>query len=325
MGENHDWVPTNTDITTVSYAEMVKGKQTLIFSERILGRKQHVNTKVDLCSLPNPSTNEGKPAVEIPQEYFMEGCDIWSFSLIGRIDFKGTNFNTVKNSLEQQWDLGQGGVQFVPLNLDKQSTSRATVWVRFPGLPMELWVEKTLLAIGKSLGNPVMVDERTLNHEYGHFASVLIEIDFAKHNTDAVHVKVGDRDFWKAIEIPKQPKFCSTCGIIGHLDGNCRKKKRLKKQPRLPPKPQWKAGKEDVVNLASNHKNDWKEVRHKKNGVNGSIGSQSQTEIIIPPTPLDDFTPVLSTENLVKKVLTHQVVSTEESDPLELAQKLEDD
>ncbi|XP_026433625.1 uncharacterized protein LOC113331056 [Papaver somniferum] len=269
MRENHDLNPVNTVNSAVSYADKVKGTKTLTFSERIMNNKSHVITSVDLNSLPNPTTKDGKPAVEIPQDLFVEGYEIWRFSFIGRIEFKGYDFNYVKDSLEQQWKLGQGRVQFVHLNrgffiikllsqeykdrvfyedgwmvdnhqlrliewypgfdAEKQSTSRATVWARFPGFPIELWVEKSLLAMGKSLGNPIVVDSKTLNHEYGHFAAVLTDIDFSEHEaTDAIHVTAGGRDLWQVIDIPKHPKFCSQCKIIGHMDVDCRKKKRAK-------------------------------------------------------------------------------------------------
>ncbi|XP_026383954.1 uncharacterized protein LOC113279474 [Papaver somniferum] len=105
---------------------------------------------------------------------------------------------------------------------DKQRSSRATCWVKFPGLPMEFWIEKTLLA----LGNPVVVDKRTLEHEYGHFTSVLIDIHFAELDTDGIHVTVGGMEFWQNFEILKKPKFCSKCAILGHSDSECRKKKK---------------------------------------------------------------------------------------------------
>ncbi|XP_026433423.1 uncharacterized protein LOC113330831 [Papaver somniferum] len=115
---------------------------------------------------------------------------------------------------------------FPSFDADKQRSSRSTAWVKFPGLPMEFWIEKTLLAMGKTLGFPIVVDKRTLAHEYGHFASVLIDIDFAELKYDDINVTVGEREFCQPFEILKRPKFCSKCSIIGHSDGECRKKTR---------------------------------------------------------------------------------------------------
>ncbi|XP_026400451.1 uncharacterized protein LOC113296359 [Papaver somniferum] len=102
--------------------------------------------------------------------------------------------------------------------------SHSTIWVKFSGLQVEMWVEKTLLALGKSFGTPIVVDKRTLNHEYGHYASVLIDIDFAKLNTNYVYVEAGGRNFLQPFEILKRPKYRFKCKIVCHLDLECRKK-----------------------------------------------------------------------------------------------------
>ncbi|XP_026433634.1 uncharacterized protein LOC113331063 [Papaver somniferum] len=243
--------PQSSTNRTRSYADQLKGKQQL------------PTTSIDLKTLPTPTSKEGKPAVVLPEEFYLEGCDIWKFSLIGRLDLKGITFQEVKNDLLNQWKLSQDAVQLIPmsrgfftiklrtqsakdtilnaeawffrnqkLNLiewfpgfdaEKQRTSHASVWVTFPGLPLEFWTEKTLLSLAKSLGTPIVVDRRTLEHEYGHFASVLVDIDFSEAATDAIHITVGGLDFWQAVAIQKIPKYCSKCKLIGHNDKECRK------------------------------------------------------------------------------------------------------
>ncbi|XP_026384338.1 uncharacterized protein LOC113279910 [Papaver somniferum] len=109
-------------------------------------------------------------------------------------------------------------------NSEKQKTSHAAVWVRFPGLPMKLWTEKSILSMGKILGTRIVVDQRTLSLEYGHFASVLVDIDFAKHIPKCIALTAGGRKFWQYQDIPNDPKFCFACNIIGHCDDECKKK-----------------------------------------------------------------------------------------------------
>ncbi|XP_026459862.1 uncharacterized protein LOC113360580 [Papaver somniferum] len=300
----------------------LRGKN-LTFVERVVGNKRHVKTTVDLNSLPNPTTKEGKPAVEIPQDLFIEGCEIWKYSLIGHIEFKGSDFNSIKISLEQQWKLGQGRVQFVPLNRgffiikllsqeDKDEAFSEDVWVRFPGLPLELWVEKSLLAMGKSLGNPIVVDSKSLNHEYGHFVVVLIDIDFSKHdNTDAIHVTAGGRDFWQNIDIPKHPKFCSKCNIIGHMDVDCRKKKHTTQQAKGPPKQQWRQF-TTVENTSSTILAD--ELQHSESEL---VGLSEEDRIAL------ELAKVIS--ECKAKVDQGEEISVEERATLELAQKMEED
>ncbi|XP_026443009.1 uncharacterized protein LOC113342809, partial [Papaver somniferum] len=209
MGELFD----SNSTKVLSFADMVKGK------------KQLPTTSVDLNMLPKHIVKDGKPALVIPRVLFFEGCEIWKYSLIGRLDFKDLDFTDVKKNLLLQWGLDDGRVQFGPMNrgffiiklwtqddkekifredknwlvaqqslklqewypsfnADKQVTSHSTVWVKFPGLPVELWMEKTVLSLGQTLGTPIIVDKRTLNHEYGYFASVLVDIDFAELDSE---------------------------------------------------------------------------------------------------------------------------------------------
>ncbi|XP_026378409.1 uncharacterized protein LOC113272828 [Papaver somniferum] len=206
----------------------------LTYSEKLVGKKTLPTTSYDLSSLPNPTVKEGKPSVIIPEDFYKEGCEIWKFSLIGGLDFNDLNFIDVKKTFESQWHLGDGRVHFIPMvrgffiiklksqedkdklfdaeawivehqklsllewypsfDPQRQKTSHASVWVKFPGLPMEFWLEKTLLSMAKSLGTPIVVD------------------------------KLGGLNFWQPIDICKKPKFCTHCKIIGHNDGECRKK-----------------------------------------------------------------------------------------------------
>ncbi|XP_026396028.1 uncharacterized protein LOC113290660 [Papaver somniferum] len=77
--------------------------------------------------------------------------------------------------------------------------------------------------MGKVLGTPIVVDQRTLNLEYGNFASVLVDVDFAKHIPSRIKITAGGRTFWQYLEIPRAPKFCMKCCIIGNNDDECRR------------------------------------------------------------------------------------------------------
>ncbi|XP_026399080.1 uncharacterized protein LOC113294925 [Papaver somniferum] len=113
---------------------------------------------------------------------------------------------------------------------ERQKTSHANVWVHFPGLHAELWMEKNLLSMGKVLGNPIVVDQRTLTLEFENFTSVLVDIYFAKHIPDRIRLTAGGRTFWQNLDIPKPPKFCLKCCIIGHTDKECRKQSQQEEQ-----------------------------------------------------------------------------------------------
>ncbi|XP_026399672.1 uncharacterized protein LOC113295556 [Papaver somniferum] len=256
MGEQSVPVSSTSLRNSISFADMVKGKQ--IQNHSI----------IDISSLLNPVFHDDKPSMEIPLDFFQEGCAAWNFSLIGRLDFRVSRFTDVKKSLEDQWSLGPGRVKFTPMykgffiikfsteedklkirdktwkidqqelhlrdwfpwfDPNKEISSHAAVWVDFPVLYVELWTEKVLLSLGKNLGTPIMVDKNTLNHEYGCYAAILIDIDFTKKVPDSIHVTVDGRSFDQFVELQKIPKFCSCCRIVGHVESDCRRK--TKKNP----------------------------------------------------------------------------------------------
>ncbi|XP_026433631.1 uncharacterized protein LOC113331060 [Papaver somniferum] len=288
-----------------SHASHVRSRT---YADQVKGKQQLPTTSIDLSSLPLPTLKEGKPAIVLPESFYLEGCDIWKFSLIGRLDFKGITFQEVKVDLEHQWQLGQGAVQLIPMSrgfftiklqsqtakdkllnaeawflrhqkltliewfpgfdAEKKISSHASVWVSFPGLPLEFWTEKTLLSLDKSLGTPIVVDRRTLAHEYGHFASVLVDINFAEAATDAIHITVGGLDFWQSVEIQKVPKYCSKCKLIGHTDHECRKQHKENTERQLVVSKQVSVddSQPGVSNIPKPAGGEWQVARRKKKG-----------------------------------------------------------
>ncbi|XP_026410386.1 uncharacterized protein LOC113305579 [Papaver somniferum] len=98
------------------------------------------------------------------------------------------------------------------------------VWVHYSGLSLEYWDEQTLFTIGKELGEPVKVDEATLNFENGLYARVLIKIDLAKKITKKLWIKTKFGGFMQSFLLTKLPKFCNHCKIVGHVQAECRVK-----------------------------------------------------------------------------------------------------
>lgn len=66
------------------------------------------------------------------------------------------------------------------------------------------------------------MDQTTSNQDLGYFASVLLEIDFAKPITEKVCEEGIESGFWKKIDIPWPLRFCNHCKIIGHMVNDCR-------------------------------------------------------------------------------------------------------
>lgn len=52
------------------------------------------------------------------------------------------------------------------------------IWVKFPGLPFELWIEQALMDIGNGIGKFVYVDPRCLGALEKRVAWILIEKEY---------------------------------------------------------------------------------------------------------------------------------------------------
>ncbi|XP_026459205.1 uncharacterized protein LOC113359831 [Papaver somniferum] len=111
-------------------------------------------------------------------------------------------------------------------NPTTQKTSLAYVWVNFPGLSIEYWKENIILQMGKALGRSIKVDETTLKKEEGFYASVLVVMDLSKAIPSKIWVESKYGGFEQTIQIPKLPKYCNHCKILGHYVAECKAKRQ---------------------------------------------------------------------------------------------------
>lgn len=118
---------------------------------------------------------------------------------------------------------------------EKQKYTASIVWVQLKGLRLEYWTEKILLAMCKTLGKPIKVDEVTMNKEFGFFASVIVEIDFAHHVPDKIWVKSKwcPTGYYQEVVIPKARKFCDHCKILGHQIVECREALKIRDEAKV--------------------------------------------------------------------------------------------
>ncbi|XP_026384831.1 uncharacterized protein LOC113280423 [Papaver somniferum] len=133
-------------------------------------------------------------------------------------------------SYEGPWKVKNQLLKVLPwtpmFNPESEKISRAAVWVRFPYLHLEYWEEEILFRIARGLGKPVVVDPRTLKHEYVYFAAVLNDIDFSKPlGNIIIEDEELPKGFYIDYEINNKPDFCDHCKSIGHVEANCRNKK----------------------------------------------------------------------------------------------------
>lgn len=239
-----------------------------LFSD-LLKNSSNETGRLNSFEFPSPSKRGDFPSIKIPEILKQKCIEQWKFSLIGRLDLSKNKIEDLRLELGNMWKC-KGQLKLIPLGrgffiikieneedrnfiwtngpwkvgnqllrirdwcpsfrAEDQRISSANVWVRFPGLSIEYWDVSVLFAIARTVGNPIQVDQTTVNQDLGYYASVLVEIDFAKPIPEKVWVEGFEGGFWQKVEVPKPPKFCNHCKIIGHLVHECRAIKAISKE-----------------------------------------------------------------------------------------------
>ncbi|KAL5708551.1 hypothetical protein ACHQM5_019337 [Ranunculus cassubicifolius] len=127
----------------------------------------------------------------------------------------------------QVWKIGEQVLHFTKwtpdFDTDKKRTTNALVWVQFPKLGQQYWDYEGLMTIGKGLGTPVGVDQRTIDRDYGYFANVLVDIDISKPVSSVVNVQEEDGGYFtQDVYIPRLPQLCNHYKSVGHNVYRCR-------------------------------------------------------------------------------------------------------
>ncbi|XP_019257861.1 PREDICTED: uncharacterized protein LOC109236096 [Nicotiana attenuata] len=74
----------------------------------------------------------------------------------------------------------------------KESTKNISVWVNFPGLPIQYWTTKNLGRIASSIGNPICTDKLTAQEARVSYARMLIEMDVSHALPETVLIETAE-------------------------------------------------------------------------------------------------------------------------------------
>ncbi|XP_019157963.1 PREDICTED: uncharacterized protein LOC109154684 [Ipomoea nil] len=108
-------------------------------------------------------------------------------------------------------------------NPAKATVEKMTVWVRLPGLPVELFRDDTIKQILRQVGTPVKLDRTTTGVDQGHFARAAVEVDLKKPLTSMIIVD----DWIQQVEFEGLHTICFGCGEVGHRSNVCPKNKQV--------------------------------------------------------------------------------------------------
>jgi len=123
-------------------------------------------------------------------------------------------------------------------------------------------MERTLREIASAVGTPLILDNATLKRLFGHYARILVDIDFSKKIFHEIIAEREGASYPAEVVYERIPDFCSHCQTLGHDVTNCRwlyprkedmyKDKVVKGKTQIPAKkPQWVPTKENPSSIGS--------------------------------------------------------------------------
>ncbi|XP_027368417.1 uncharacterized protein LOC113874394 [Abrus precatorius] len=197
--------------------------------------------------------------IEVLQEESKEWCKPWRGSLIVKVFGKRIHPRILENKLKRDW-VRAGSIKIIDLPRDyyivsftdendykhapyegpwkvadhylivqrwrlfflktEQKVRKIAVWVRIPGLNMELYNTNFLRRVGSKIGTMLKVDQITSIHSRGRFARICVELDIRKKLVPQVKV-------WGVamnLEYEGLHQVCFNCGRYGHKQEWCSEK-----------------------------------------------------------------------------------------------------
>ncbi|XP_042016200.1 uncharacterized protein LOC121764210 [Salvia splendens] len=97
----------------------------------------------------------------------------------------------------------------------------AAIWCNLIGLPIHLFDQSALFAIGKLLGTTFQVDRATANKSRLSFARICIEIDITKPPPEEISLDICGHEVVQQVKWDKIPSYCGECKHVGHKSEVC--------------------------------------------------------------------------------------------------------
>jgi hypothetical protein len=127
--------------------------------------------------------------------------------------------------LSSFWTYGGSSIMLkrwrLAFNPDTDFFQLRHLWVLLPGLPLHLWNEGALRAIGNALGKFITLDSQSLNSPLRKMGRVLVEIDITAGLPEKLEIEWRGRTHLQLLDYLGLPFRCNLCRETGHLRRTC--------------------------------------------------------------------------------------------------------
>jgi len=190
-----------------------------------------------------------------------------------------------ENDLRTVWAMGTVNLKLGLLllfewtqdfNLHTQRNTHAQVWIRLMALPQEYWMERTFREIASVVDTPLLIDNAMTKHIFGHYARILVDMDFSRKFFYEIVVEREGYAFPVEVVYERIPDFCTHYQIIGHGVTTCRWLYPRKEKDTNAAKEKVAQGKKPVPTKGL----EWVPLKDNSSGIGSSAAFQAQ------PTPM---------------------------------------
>jgi hypothetical protein len=95
------------------------------------------------------------------------------------------------------------------------------LWVLLPGLPLYLWNEGALRAIGDNLGKFISLESKCFTNPERKLGSILVEMDIHCGLPESIDIEWRGRRVVQQLDYLGIPFRCNACRQMGHLRRDC--------------------------------------------------------------------------------------------------------
>jgi hypothetical protein len=127
--------------------------------------------------------------------------------------------------LSSLWVFGGSSLMLkrwrMAFNPDTDYFQNRHLWVLLPGLPLHLWNEGAIRAIGDSLGKFIAFDTQSLTGSLRKMGRVLVEMDITVGLPETLEIEWRGRKLLQNLDYLGLPFRCNRCRETGHLRRTC--------------------------------------------------------------------------------------------------------